>query len=201
MEPGFVIVWVALIGGSAIGAYLVHIVHKRSSKSFNRLCWISASFITFVFGAAAIGLQTSSSLANMLFWVAAYLAYAILAAALWKLKPKALRISLGILTQLVFVPGYILGTIGLFGLMLILADYLSPEQQIRKMRPGLDCQQVGWGNAMSDSGYHVNLYRYWEPLPILRLKIASATVNEANQAAGQTRATCESVAASAGYAK
>jgi hypothetical protein len=198
MGIGLLIVWTALLLGPTFGIILARIAAGKSG-GLRRLVWISSGCLVFVVAADYLGLRTSFALANLIFWVAAFLSICAVSGAIWTIERKPIRIALGILSHLIFVPGYILGTIGILGLMFIMADYLEPPQRISTLQPGLSCEVMGWGNATSQSGYDVSLYRYLPFLPLIRLKVASITVNQSNTRSGRTSADCESVGKEFGY--
>jgi hypothetical protein len=200
MELGLGIAWLTLLGAPLLGGMIVWISKSQNPEALRRLCWASLAMITVVILATIVGIRTWSAEINLIFWAAAYLSFSILASSTWTLTNKLIRFPLGIAAYLAFVPGYLLGTVGLLGLVFILGDYLSPPQIEEQLRPGLACEVTNWGIAISDSGYEVSLYRYWSWFPILRLKVASTVINQTSPDPNIEGATCDSVARENGYA-
>jgi hypothetical protein len=151
--------------------------------------------IAIVALALFLKVQTASLVCNLALCLAAFLAYCLLAPALWTVQPRFIGFITGTLACAALLPSYILGTIGVLGLNFILADYLSPPTHVELIAPGLSCSETVWGAAFSDSGHSIHLYRYWPAFPLLRREVARVSVNETDPGDGPTSASCTSVAA------
>ena len=140
----------------------------------------------------AIKLETAFPPLNFLFCLGALLAYWILAASTWAIRAPWLRISLGTIAWLPFLPSLFIGTIGALGLAFALGDHVSPPQSTARLDWRTTCEISGWGYAFSDTGYTVRLYRapVWFPL---RHELAAVSVNETDPGNGPASASCQSV--------
>jgi hypothetical protein len=195
---GFVIVWAALLAGPALGIILA--LRMASQRSGIRPVFLSGfGCIIFVVALDYLGVRTSSALINMIFWVLVFLSLCLLLGLIWTIEYKPIRVTLGILTHLIFVPGYVLGTIGILGLFFILGDYLTLPGEKVALKPGLTCEVMSWGNSMSQSGYDVSLYRHVPWASFIRLKVGEVTVNQSSPQSGRKSADCKSAAKEFGY--
>jgi hypothetical protein len=120
----------------------------------------------------------------------AFFAFCLLACTPILIRRTWLRWAAGILSGLAVC-------VGLFLTLGSLVFGPDPVITTRAMAGGLVCEVTGWGAAVTDSGYRVELYEDWPGLP-LRRRLASISVNETNPASTPQSATCAQAYAAGG---
>ena len=167
----------------------------RDKPAAARRLWIGSSIYLGVFAAAwVLGVETVSAPVNFVLSAGVYWFFSLAAVLCLTLTFRPARLVMGGLGLVSFLPGYVLATVGLLGLVFIVGDYAGPPRRAVVLRPGLSCRVMNWGAAFSDDGYDVHLYRYWPWMPLLRRQVAKITVDETEPVKGLASASCEGVA-------
>lgn len=175
--PAFALAWFTL----SCGPILTVVVARGQlggGQSLQRLCVRAAILLLSVAVCWSIDLEFAWRLLNWIALAAAYLAWCTLMGALFRLPPRALGLALGTLGSVSLIPGLVLTTVGILGLMFFVGDYAAPPAKLVRLPSGLDCVVTKWGNATTDDGHDVHLYRYISWLPVLRRQVRRLIVNE-----------------------
>lgn len=191
MGTSLAIAWFTLLAvpPTAVIAFLV--ANKSRPALIKRLAIGCAVLIVGVVGSARLDISLMSNAANLVCLSAAYLAYAFLATCLWRVRSLFLRVPALLIAAAPIAGGYVMGTMGFLGLAFILADFANPPLQTVRMAAGLECRIQAWGNAISDTGYTVYLYRQWPLVPFVEREVSKVRVNETNPGTGPTAASCK----------
>ena len=105
-----------------------------------------------------------------------YIVYCYLAYHLQGLKPKLLRVVALILAFFPVGIGYLISTIGFFGILLISSD-LEPNKSV-DIGQNSYYREYGYGNATSsDGGLKIDLYTYLTWFPIIEKRIYSKQIS------------------------
>jgi hypothetical protein len=136
-------------------------IQSRWSSSQSTIAAICAAVLVFILGAAALGFSFKDVLSNFAAFMVAYAAYCFLAVSCLRIPSLFLRIPAFILAAIPVAFGYMLCTIGVFGLMFMVGDYTNPPRRIEQLRPDLTCRVTLWGASFTASGYTVHLYKSW----------------------------------------
>jgi hypothetical protein len=132
--------------------------------------------IFFAFGVMLFRLSFANSLANFVCVAVVYLAYCFLAASCLQIPFRVVRYLALAITSLPICFGYVLGTVGVLGLMAIMGDYERPPEHTEQMGSHLKCEITLWGFAGSASGYTVHLYKTWPEIPLLVREVVAFSV-------------------------
>jgi hypothetical protein len=167
----------------AFGAYAA--IQSRWSSRQSKIAAACALVLVFVLGAAALGFSFTDVLSNFVGFVIAYAAYCFLAVSCLRIPSLFLRIPALIVAAIPIAVGYVICTIGSFGLMFIVGDYTSPPKHIEQLGPDLTCRTTLWGAAFTASGYTIHLYKSWAWLPLVERSVAAMSVNQTEFSEGQ----------------
>ena len=181
MQSEFFIIWASLLA-NPIFAFIVFFVIRRKEPTVHLKILLTSVFSIFIFSVSnALGITFTNSLANFSSFAIAYLAFNYLVASCWNISQKLLRVFAMLIFMIPIGIGYILGTVGLLGLVFIVGDHTNPPMHTEKLEQNLICRVTTWGMAASDSGYTVRLYRYWNAIPFLERELNEIVVNETSQ--------------------
>jgi len=136
----------------------------------------SVLILLLLWGIGLAGVSFTEPVFNGVSFVAGYFAYCLLASACWLIPSIVVRILALVIAAIPIVFGYILSTVGVLGLMFIVADYTRPPDSVEQMAPGLTCRVTGWGAVGASSGYAVNLYQTWSAVPFLERRVHGHSV-------------------------
>ncbi|CAM3980544.1 hypothetical protein ROSA5918_17415 [Roseateles saccharophilus] len=170
-------------------------MRRCRSRTTRKAAYGCVGLIIVAVGACYLDVSFTSTVANFAFASAAYLAYCFLAICTWSFKWLPLRVLALAVTAIPVAAGYVLGTVGMLGLMFIVGDYANPPIQTTNTAADLECRTTGWGMVATDSGYTVHLYKHWPAFPLIEREVARVVVNETNPGAGPTSASCDDVLA------
>jgi hypothetical protein len=135
--------------------------------------------VAAVFGSRSRGAEFRGRAGQSSLLIVGYFTYSFLAFMCLRIPSKIVRIPAFLVATVPMVIGYASSTIGLLGLMFIVADYTRPPESVKHMAAGLTCRITGWGSAASSSGYDVGLFRSWSGISFLERRIVSASVVQA----------------------
>jgi hypothetical protein len=130
-------------------------------------------------GVAALGLSFTNVFANFVGVAVVFIAYYFLAASCLQIPFRVIRYLALTVAILPICFGYVLGTIGMLGLVWMVMDYTEPPQHAEQVGPHLKCEITGWGAAGTASGYTVHLYKTWPEVPFIVREVVSLRVIQA----------------------
>jgi len=189
-----VCLWCAtLLLGPIFGLYLTE-KWNLDTAGRQSACLYAAGLICVVGLCWMAGVQTDSTIINLLFGMSAFLAYWVIAAALGTVRPRVVGYLVGMIAYIPAIPSVLLATVGIPASAFMLSDYLSPPLEQRRLAAGLSCRVMSWGMVLTDEGYVIHLYRSFPWFP-LHLEVATVAVSVFDPDYGSTATTCESVAA------
>jgi hypothetical protein len=170
VKPLLALAWAVLLGGPVAGYF----IFRRLRRSRDAVLLVL--LVTALIPALGVsGVSTASQTLNLAFLFTAYAGYCCLAPFSLALTARALRITAALLAYLPIAAAYVFATIGALATAFLLAQSYPTSRH--DMRPGLACEIHEWGvPGATGAGYDVNLYRYWPPLPWVRLRAYSAIV-------------------------
>ncbi|MFG6486381.1 hypothetical protein ACG04R_06845 [Roseateles sp. BYS78W] len=185
------IAWIGILFAPPVAIGTFFITSRHRPAAMRRLSMTCVLLMALVAAAACLDVSFTSVTANTVCWSAAYFSYCFLAISAWRLRRLAVRIPVLMVAALPVAVGYLLGTVGMLGLMFILDDYTRPPMQTTDIAHGLECRVTSWGMAASDSGYTVHIYRHWALIPLLEREVARIVINQSNPQAGLQSASCD----------
>lgn len=191
MGTSFAIAWLGLLAAPPIAVFAFAVTSRFRPALIKRLAIGCAFLVVSIAAAASLDISLTSNAANVACLSTAYLAYAFLAASIWRVRSLILRVPALVIAAIPIAGGYVMGTMGVLGLAFILGDYASPPLQAVRMGAGLECRINAWGNVTSDTGYTVHLYRHWPLVPFVEREVSRVTVNETHPGPGPSTASCK----------
>ena len=192
--PLCALAWLALMGGPVLTAAVAVRGAQTTHAPSVPIVLASMALLATVAVPATLHVQLAWPPANWLAVAAGWTAWCVLVGLLYAIRPRSVGIGVGALASLSVLPGLLLGTIGILGLMFIVGDYARPPLASRTLSPGIDCIVTGWGSAFSDDGHDIDIYRYWRWLPAIRRRVRHVAVDETRPDPATRFATCASVA-------
>ena len=178
----FSIVWISLIFSTPLAIWAFSEKRGNNSQRKRRLLWTSAVVMALVLLSQFIRIRFTSVYLNIFTFTLAYLAYCFLVASTWRIESKLIRFVSVAVMHIPIAIGYVLGTIGFLGLILIVMQETEPSQKTEQLASNLNCEVRYWGGFGSESGYAVNLHKQWPLLPFIEKKVYSVSINETQNA-------------------
>jgi hypothetical protein len=178
MSLEFLITWLSLLGTPILAIAIFFIIRQRFPTIQRAIAIGCLSYLALIVVVATTGINFTIQAINFSCFALAYFAFCYLAISCWNMKVKAVRIiALALLAIPVFF-GYVLGTIGILGLMFIVGDYTNSPLENNKVEAGIICRTTPWGFAGGNSGYTVRLFQRWSALPFLERELRKTVVDQ-----------------------
>jgi hypothetical protein len=175
-SAGISIAATGLLIGPLIALCVFAVIQSRWALAARPVAIVCIATIIFIAVAASLGFRFRNVLLNIAFFAIAYDAYCFLANCCWRIRYLPLRIVALLCAAVPICAGYLVGTIGILGLMFIVGDYTRAPAQIKQIEAGLECRIALWGMAAGASGYTVHLYRSWDWLPFIERSVVQIPV-------------------------
>lgn len=158
----FIVVLASLLGSPIMAAVLSWRLSRNSVNIQRKVFFTLASYVSFVIFVTVLGLSIRSYKANLVLHGFTYLCFCVLALSAFRLKPRVLGVSLGILGSLPLMVGLLLGTVGILGIAFIIGDSIPIYAGSNK---DTTCYVNSFGNATTkDGGYDVTIKKQ---LPVI----------------------------------
>ncbi len=177
----FIVIWIWILVAPVV-AFKARRARHLPAKA---LAIGSIGLLLVVAFAAVFDISFIRPEADVLTWCAAYGAYCYLAFSPVLENAKIAKHAVRSVALVPIFCGYALGTVGVPGLGLIIADATEPPIQVTRLERGVVCEVNLWGAAMTDSGYIIRASRRYGLF--LERTVTKVTVN---QSAGDPEMSC-----------
>jgi hypothetical protein len=192
-SSSFGLIWLSLLLGPPLALACFIAARRTKARPQNPVLIGSAATLGIVVGAIIFRIAFALPIANTAAVSIAYVAYCFLTFSCWRIHRRILRYSLTILFSFPVLVGYFTATVGILGLAFIMGDYTAAPKTVEIVKPGLSCVTNVWGNAISDEGYTIHLYRVSPSFPFIRWEVRKVTVDETDPGSGPRHASCADV--------
>lgn len=189
----FLVIWVSILIAPVFSFVAFFIIQRRVPVAHLKIVFISAFCLLVFLGCTVLSVSFTNVLANLLCFVIAYLMFCYLVASCWNISIMLLRVLTMLILAVPIGIAYMLGTVGVLGLMFIVGDYTVSPIHTEKQGQNLICTITAWGMAASDSGYTVRLYQNWNVIPFLQRELIAIVVNESAPGTMPSGASCRDV--------
>lgn len=161
-------IWATLLATPLIASIFVIIIPRCKTPCQILIYAAIGINIVLVASCAYFGVSFTTFEANAIAFSLAYMNTAFLAFSVFRIKPKAVGIILGIICMLPFIGGLLLATVGGLGVFFITGNYLTSYETT--LQNDIACRIRVEGNAIYAGGTRVSLYR--PLLPGIEFKVA-----------------------------
>jgi hypothetical protein len=191
----FYVAWACLLGALPVSVGVFVVLRKQAPGLHQHIFRLCVLVVLTTSAFVASDIRFKGLAINTVSLALGYVSFCYLVVSAWGIRNKVARIMAIFVGGIPIASGYVLGTIGVLGLMFIVGDQTEPPLRTERITANLNCEVTGWGMAVvaSDSGYTVHLYKNWLLLPLVEREVAKMVVNETHPVEGVSEATCQSV--------
>jgi hypothetical protein len=129
---------------------------------------------------------------NLHAFAVVYIAYCYIAFSCWQVRRLLFRAVVLVTAMLPMAYGYLVATLGVWGLAFAVSDYVRPPEHVELLRSGLTCRITSW-EIFVNYGLVAHLYKSWTAIPFVEQEIARIAVNDADRDARAFEVSCSAV--------
>lgn len=173
MDPLSKLAWILLLAAPVAALALQALIDQLPARHQGSMVRILSAFLgallAVVILASLASVRFVPLIANLWTLGAAYFAYCFLAFGVGRLPLRGMaRSSALIIGALPVAYGYVLGSVGLLGLLFMVGSYANPPKETR-LATNLVCTRIEGGGP--SGGYALHVHRKWPLLPVLHRQV------------------------------
>lgn len=163
--------FISLLGTPFLAAGVASVIAHQSGVIQRGILWSLFLFLALLVLGSLLGYSLAGFIHNLTAVCLAWLAYAVLAYSVFRLKPRLLGIPLGLVAVLPVLLGVLLGTVGAFALVFIVGDVAPIYEGITADDRACTVTQFG-NETTAHGGYEVVLAERLPGLPIIEQTVS-----------------------------